>query len=112
MAQRVITIVTDDLTGEESTDAQTHILAVDGVQYEIDLAPDSYDKLMEALNPFLTSGRRLRRSRTGGPAAAGKRSQGAEDTAKIRTWAREQGYEVSDRGRVPANIREAFEKAH
>ncbi|MFG3257568.1 Lsr2 family protein [Streptomyces sp. NPDC048172] len=110
MAQKVVTIVTDDLTGEESEDAQTHSLVVDGVPYEIDLSPDSYDKLMEALNPFLNAGRRQKRSR--GAAQAPRKSQGSsEDTARIRTWAKEHGYEVNDRGRVPANIREAYEKA-
>jgi hypothetical protein len=37
---------------------------------------------------------------------------GTQDTAKIRAWAKEQGYDVNDRGRVPGNIREAYEKAH
>ena len=56
--------------------------------------------------------------RTGGRAAArpwqGARaaSGGSQDTAKIRAWAKENGYEVNDRGRVPATIREAYEKAN
>ncbi|MEU6959390.1 histone-like nucleoid-structuring protein Lsr2 [Streptomyces chrestomyceticus] len=111
MAQKIITIYTDDLTGEETADASTHTLALDGVAYEIDLGPDNYDKLLEAIGPFLKAGRRAGRikgaagARKANPAAGG-------DTAKIRAWAKENGYSVNDRGRVPAEIREAYAKAN
>ncbi|MFD9812521.1 Lsr2 family protein [Streptomyces sp. NPDC059080] len=109
MAQKVITVITDDLTGEESSEAATHTIALDGVTYEIDLGPDSYDQLLDAMGPFLKAGRRTRagKARAGKPAPAGR-----EDTAKIRAWAKENGYNVNDRGRVPADIREAYAKAN
>ncbi|MGW7578289.1 histone-like nucleoid-structuring protein Lsr2 [Streptomyces sp. NPDC054765] len=106
MAQKVITIFTDDLTGEESTEAATHTLSLDGVTYEIDLSPDSYDQLLEAVGPFLKAGRKTGKARKPRKAAAG----GNEDTAAIRAWAKSSGYNVSDRGRVPAEIREAYQK--
>ncbi|MGW1867978.1 histone-like nucleoid-structuring protein Lsr2 [Streptomyces mauvecolor] len=109
MAQKIVTIYTDDLTGEESTEAATHQIVIDGVAYEVDLGPDSYDKLMEAVNPFLQAGRRVRGSR--GKATPSRPAGGNKDTASIRAWAKEQGYNVNDRGRVPADIREAYEKA-
>ncbi|AJT62409.1 hypothetical protein T261_0720 [Streptomyces lydicus] len=111
MAQKVITIYTDDLTGEETEEAKTHTIAIDGIAYEIDLGPDSYDKLMEAVGPFITKGRKAGRvgkapkQRITGSGASG-------DTAKIRAWAKEAGYEINERGRVPADIREAYSKAH
>ncbi len=83
-----------------------HTFAIDGIAYEIDLTPDSYDKLLEALGPFLKAGRRVGRIK--GMAGARKVKPGGEDTAKIRAWAKENGYRVSDRGRVPANIRAAY----
>ncbi|BDH15778.1 MULTISPECIES: histone-like nucleoid-structuring protein Lsr2 [Streptomyces] len=107
MAQKVITIYTDDLTGEESTEAATHTLSLDGVTYEIDLSPDSYDQLLEAVGPFLKAGRKTGKGRKPRKAAAA----GNEDTAAIRAWAKSSGYNVSDRGRVPAEIREAYQKA-
>ncbi|MEU7181031.1 MULTISPECIES: Lsr2 dimerization domain-containing protein [Streptomyces] len=58
MAQKVITIYTDDLTGEESSEAATHTIALDGVNYEIDLGPDSYDQLLEAMAPFTKADRK------------------------------------------------------
>jgi hypothetical protein len=115
MAQKVVTLYTDDLTGEESTEISTFTILVNGAGVEIDLTPDSHDKLMEALSPFLHAdgARRVR----GGSGAGRARSAGAKpandtDTAAVRAWAKEKGYEINDRGRVPAPIKEAYEKAH
>ncbi|MEU7149752.1 Lsr2 family protein [Streptomyces sp. NPDC045456] len=111
MAQKIITIYTDDLTGEQSEDASTHTLALDGVAYEIDLGPDSFDQLLEAIGPFLEAGRRTGRIK-GAAGARKAKTGGGEDTAKIRAWAKENGYNVNDRGRVSAEIRQAYAKAN
>ena len=110
MAQKTVIVYTDDLTGEETQEASTHTLVLDGVAYEIDLAPESYDKLLEAVTPFTSKGRRVRGNTRSKPAPA--RSVASSDTADIRAWAKENGYNVNDRGRVPAEIREAYAKAH
>ncbi|MFE0654541.1 Lsr2 family protein [Streptomyces sp. NPDC059534] len=109
MAQKYVTIYTDDLTGEESSEATTHSFSLNGVEYEIDLSPESYDRLAEALNVFIKGGRKVGRRK------AQSRKSAAGDgnvTAEIRSWAKENGYSVNDRGRVPAEIREAYTKAH
>ncbi|MEV4439823.1 Lsr2 family protein [Streptomyces sp. NPDC049577] len=111
MAQKVQVLLVDDLDGGEADETVT--FALDGKTYEIDLNTDNADKLRAALEPYTKSGRR-----TGGRAAAGRgkvraaASAGSPDTAKIRAWAKENGYSVNDRGRVPAEIREAYEKAN
>ncbi|MGW8380932.1 Lsr2 family protein [Streptomyces sp. ODS28] len=112
MAQKVQVLLLDDLDGGEADETVT--FALDGKTYEIDLTTANADKLRSALEPYVAKGRR-----TGGRSQRGKgRSTSAsgggssQDTAKIRAWAKEQGYEVNDRGRVPANIREAYEKAN
>ncbi|MGP4112965.1 histone-like nucleoid-structuring protein Lsr2 [Streptomyces sp. 4N509B] len=110
MAKKVVTIYTDDLTQEESSEVTTHTFSLDGVSYEIDLSPDSFDKLLEALQPFRDSGRKLPRTKRAGTGA--KSPAPTQDTAAIRQWAKEEGYEINERGRVPANVREAYEKAH
>ncbi|MDT0346901.1 histone-like nucleoid-structuring protein Lsr2 [Streptomyces litchfieldiae] len=110
MAKKVVTIYTDDLTNQESSEVGTHTFSLDGVSYEIDLAPDSFDKLLDALRPFMENGRKAGRGRR--PGAAAKRPTPDVDTAAIRSWAKEQGFQVSERGRVPAHVREAYEKAH
>jgi hypothetical protein len=109
MAKKVVTIYTDDLTGKESDEVSAHTFSVDGVQYEIDLTPESHDQLLEALNPFMQNGRKVGRGRGG---RAKQLAAPSEDTAAIRAWAKEHGYKVSERGRVPADVREAYEKAH
>ncbi|MGA5506965.1 histone-like nucleoid-structuring protein Lsr2 [Streptomyces umbrinus] len=113
MAQKVFTTYVDDLTGEESTAIATHSILVDGAGVEIDLTDENYERLLELLNPYLHAkgARRVR----GAMKAKGKTKQAVgekEDSSAIRAWAKSNGYEVSDRGRVPASIREAYQKVN
>ncbi|MFD8227478.1 Lsr2 family protein [Streptomyces massasporeus] len=110
MAQKIVTVYTDDLTGEESQEVQTHAFSLDGVNYEIDLVADNYDQLFQALAPFIEKGRKIGRTR--GAARSRKASAEGPSAEELRTWARDNNYQVNDRGRVPASIREAYEKAH
>ncbi|MHB9849127.1 histone-like nucleoid-structuring protein Lsr2 [Streptomyces krungchingensis] len=109
MAQKIVTVYTDDLTGAESEEVQTHTFSLDGVNYEIDLVSDNYDKLFEALAPFIGKGRKLGRSV--GAGRSRKASADGPSAEELRAWARENGHQVNDRGRVPASIREAYQKA-
>ncbi|MFE0101153.1 Lsr2 family protein [Streptomyces sp. NPDC059009] len=109
MVQKMVTIYTDDLTGKESDEIHTHVFSLDGVTYEIDLTPDSYDRLYDALAPFIDNGRKQGRGRG---RSARKSDPGAPSAEDMRAWAKGNGFEVNDRGRVPAAIREAYEKAH
>ncbi|MFJ6937334.1 Lsr2 family protein [Streptomyces sp. NPDC101118] len=108
MAQKVQVLLVDDLDGGEADETVT--FALDGKSYEIDLTTANADKLRSLLEPYTKSGRR-----TGGRAATGRTkgravaASGSSDTAEIRAWAKANGYNVNDRGRVPAEIREAYE---
>ncbi|GHC68973.1 Lsr2 family protein [Streptomyces cinnamoneus] len=112
MAQKVQVLLVDDLDGGEADETVT--FALDGKSYEIDLTTANADKLREALADYVKSARRTGGRATGGrgKARAGAAVAGSPDTAKIRAWAKENGYNVNDRGRVPADIREAYEKAN
>ncbi|MEE1930395.1 Lsr2 family protein [Streptomyces sp. TRM 70351] len=110
MAQKVQVLLVDDLDGGEAEETVT--FALDGKSYEIDLNAANADKLREALADFVKAGRRTGRSSGTGRGKARAASGGTQDTAKIRAWAKENGYNVNDRGRVPAEIREAYEKAN
>ncbi|MEU9130163.1 Lsr2 family protein [Kitasatospora sp. NPDC048540] len=114
MAQRVQVILEDDLDGGSADETVT--FALDGVAYEIDLKSDNAEKLRGLLAPYVEKGRkqsgRLSAPRRSSGRAAGRSSAGQPDTAKIRNWAKENGYQVNDRGRVPSNVREDYEKAH
>ncbi|QDP95206.1 Lsr2 family protein [Microlunatus elymi] len=106
MAQRVQIILEDDFDGGEAD--QTVAFGLDGSDYEIDLSSENAAKLRDALAPWVasarkTGGRRSRRTpRTGsGPGSA-----------EIRAWAQENGMQVSARGRVSAEVRDAYARAH
>ncbi|MCX4664623.1 Lsr2 family protein [Streptomyces sp. SID4919] len=111
MAQKVQVLLVDDLDGGEADETVT--FALDGKTYEIDLTTANADKLRGLLEAYVKGGRR-----TGGRSAGGRgKSRAAvggsgQETAQIRAWAKENGYEVNDRGRVPANIRQAYDDAH
>ncbi|MFJ3667329.1 Lsr2 family protein [Streptomyces sp. NPDC090106] len=109
MAQQTIIQLLDDLDGSEAS--ETVVFALDGKTYEIDLSDKNATSLRKALEPYLEKGRKTsqaRGSRRGSSSSAGA-SNG--DTAQIRAWAKENGFEVNDRGRVPAEIKDAYAKA-
>ena len=110
------TLIIDDLTGEAG--ARPRTLRFDGVEYEIDLTDASFSDLRAALKPYLRAARAVsgkptspRRS-SARSAAAGKRSRPgskpAPDSAAIRAWARSVRMPVTEPGRVPADVREAW----
>ncbi|MEK2478153.1 MULTISPECIES: histone-like nucleoid-structuring protein Lsr2 [Streptomyces] len=109
MAQKVQVLLVDDLDGGEANETVT--FALDGKSYEIDLSDANAEKLRDGLAEFVKAGRKTG-GRSAGRGKARAASAGSPDTAKIRAWAKENGYNVNDRGRVPADIREAFEKAN
>ena len=115
MAKQVVTLLTDDLDGSEAD--RTVEFGLDGVNYTIDLSEKNAGKLRKALEPYISAGTRVgrggvgRRSARGrGPAAGGRTSR--EQNQAIREWAGKNGYEVSERGRIPTSVVEAFEQAH
>ncbi|PZH17020.1 hypothetical protein C1I97_05805 [Streptomyces sp. NTH33] len=110
MAQKVQVLLVDDLDGSEADETVT--FALDGKTYEIDLTTANADKLRGLLEPYVKNGRRGASRTSGGRGKARAASAGSQDTAQIRAWAKANGYEVNDRGRVPATIREAYEKAN
>ncbi|WP_445402059.1 histone-like nucleoid-structuring protein Lsr2 [Streptomyces sp. LE64] len=111
MAQKVQVLLVDDLDGVEADETVT--FALDGKTYEIDLTTDNADKLRGLLEPYVKGGRRTGGRSTGGRGKARATAAGSsQDTAQIRAWAKENGHKVNDRGRVPADVRQAYEDAH
>ncbi|HEX5541517.1 MAG TPA: Lsr2 family protein [Micromonospora sp.] len=109
MARREIVIYTDDLDGTEG--AETVRFGLDGVQYEIDLSEKNEAKLREALAPFVDAARRPARGGlvVGGRAARGRTAAAdREQNRAIRAWAKKQGKNISDRGRIPQDIVEEY----
>ncbi len=110
MAQRQQTILTDDLEGGDSPASETVTFALDGVAYEIDLNEQNAKRLRDDLSTWTGH---ARKQRSGARPARRPRSGGSgQDTGAVRTWARENGYEISDRGRVPGKIVDAYHAAN
>jgi hypothetical protein len=107
MAQKVQVLLVDDLDGSEAT--ETVPFGLDGASYEIDLSTGNAGKLRKELAHYVEHARkasapsRRRRARTG---------PGRERSAQIRQWAKQRGYKVNERGRIPANIVAEYEAAH
>ena len=109
MAQRVQIILEDDFDG--GTADETVSFALDGTEYEIDLSSKNATGLREAISPWLGHARKTGGRRKRGTAASSK-APSSSSTSDIRAWAQSHGHEVSSRGRVSAEVREAYEKAH
>ncbi|MBE6481523.1 MAG: Lsr2 family protein [Actinomyces ruminicola] len=104
MAQKTQIVLVDDIDGSEAT--QTITFALDGVTYEIDLNEEHAAALRESIEEWTVKARRRGGRRTL------RRRPPTGVTQKIREWARANGYEVSDRGRIPAPVREAYMAAN
>ena len=108
MAQKIHIVLEDDLDGSEATETVT--FGLDGTSYEIDLNDKNAAKLRDALAGYIGHGRKVGSApRRGRKAAA---SAGGTSAKEIRDWARSNGYDVPDRGRVSADVRAAYEAAH
>jgi hypothetical protein len=107
VASRVITLITDDLDGTEAQETVT--FALDGTEFEVDLNDAHAKELRVALEPYMKAGRKT------GSKGRRRRSSASTDGDQIkamRSWAKAHNLKVSDRGRVSAEIREAYSKAH
>jgi hypothetical protein len=108
------TVFVDDLDGSEDG-VRTIDFALEGVSYSIDLGERNADKLHTTLSKYIDHAARVsgspRRSRSQSRAAAPVKTN-RERIQAIREWARDNGYEVSDRGRISLAVQEAYDNAH
>lgn len=115
MARKIVHQLVDDLDGTvlEPGDGETVLFSLDGVAYEIDLTTGNASALRDALSPYIAAARSISsRSGNGSSASRKRRRTGQQDYSGIREWAKENGYQVSERGRVPASVLEAYDAAH
>src|SRR5437764_9926015 len=123
MAQKVQVILVDDVDGGEAS--ETVSFSLDGVSYEIDVSESNASKLRDALAPWVGHARRVggrsggggggsraRSGGSGGSSSSRSRGNSKHDLSDVRSWARDNGFQVSDRGRVSSEVIAAYEKAH
>lgn len=110
MAQQVTVTLVDDLDGSEAE--ETVEFGLDGAFYEIDLSEDNAERLRDALADYVEHARRAGGRKRAGRAVAGRAPRSAsadrEQNQAIREWARKQGMNVSERGRIPKEVTDAY----
>jgi nucleoid-associated protein Lsr2 len=119
MARKVQVILSDDLDEDVPAD-ETVSFSLDGTSYEIDLSEKNAKEMRDAFSRYVQAARKVGRGSGGGRASGGGRSRATggggrmdrEQAGAIRDWARKNGHDVSDRGRIPASVVEAYEAAH
>jgi hypothetical protein len=123
MAQKTVVSFIDDLDGESEAEG-TVTFGLDGVEYEIDLTTENAEDLRDIFAPYIAAARRTggRRSTGGtrsrsslsgsGRGGSSIASRSREALKAIRDWAKTEGWAVSDRGRLPNNVVEAYDAAH
>jgi hypothetical protein len=118
VAQRTIVQLTDDLDGKPIAEGrgETVRFAVDRQDYEIDLGEKNAKAMRDTLNKYVSAARRVSGARSAGRSRGTSRSSAAAardyDPKAVRAWAESQGIEVSQRGRVPAELVAKFQEAN
>ncbi|MFT4199871.1 histone-like nucleoid-structuring protein Lsr2 [Gordonia sp. (in: high G+C Gram-positive bacteria)] len=106
MARKAVIQVFDDLDGAQLDEHETVRFSVDGRSYEFDTSPRNAAAFRESLAKYIDAARPVRSGRRHGG------GRGKLETQKIRDWANSNGYQVSDRGRIPGHIVEAYDAAN
>lgn len=109
MAQQVFVSLVDDIDGSEAD--ETVQFGLDGVTYEIDLSEHNAGDLRDAMAQYIeyarrSGGRKRTKERVSAPAQPATNDR--EQNQAIRAWARDSGFEISDRGRIPGEVVEAY----
>lgn len=109
MAQKVNITLVDDIDGSDASETVT--FGLDGATYEIDLNDKNASALRDALATYVGHGRKITASRRGRSTAA-RSTAGGAPASEVREWARANGFTVPDRGRIPSDVRSAYDAAH
>ena len=108
MAQKIQTLFIDDIDGGEAEG--TVRFAIDGAEYEIDLSAKHGDELRDILSQYIVHARKVGGANRRGT-ARGSRKPSTIDTVAVRAWARENGHNIKERGRVPAQVVAKYREA-
>ena len=105
VARRTVTVFFDDVTGDEVSEKDVrHVeFSLDGVNYMLDLSPASHERMMAAFAPWVENATRVPASRSS------RKSAPRRDLNDARAWAKANGFSVSDKGRVPKRVLDAYD---
>ena len=118
MARKTQIVLEDDLSGQvlEYGAGETVSFSLDGQTYEIDLSDENARKLRDDFALYVAHGRKMASTSGSAGRSSGTRSRPSNedkrDLGPVREWGRQNGYDVSERGRVKASVIEAYDAAH
>jgi Lsr2 len=111
MAQKVQIILLCDLDDGNVGAQETVLFSLGNSAYEVDVCAKHAQQIRDGLQPFVANARK-----TSSAASSNRRpsrpATGREQTASIRSWAKDHGIQVNDRGRIPASVIKEYEGAH
>ncbi|WP_026424263.1 histone-like nucleoid-structuring protein Lsr2 [Actinokineospora inagensis] len=112
MAQKTVVELVDDLDGGLAD--ETVAFAIDGVEFLIDLSRENAARLRDSLAQYVGHARRTdgRKSKNGTVARRFTGGGTRLDNQAIREWARSQGENIAERGRIPQALVTKFQEAH
>ncbi|MEU2006520.1 Lsr2 family protein [Rhodococcus sp. NPDC019627] len=112
MAQKVVVELVDDIDGSLIEDGKgEHItFSVNGVDYEIDLKTKNAREFLRTMDFYIEHATRVDERK--GRSTSSAKPRGRAQASAVREWAAENGYDISSRGRIPAEVQEAFDAAH
>ena len=110
MAKKTVIKIVDDIDGAELDEYETVRWSVDGKNYEFDTSPAHAEEFRNHVATYVAASRVV--GRGGAPRRAGGASRGTSNTRVVREWANANGFTVSDRGRIPADVLAAYEAAN
>lgn len=110
MARKVVVTVVDDYDGTSAADEMV-AFGLDGVSYEIDLSAENARSLRNFLEQWTPYARKTGRAARSRNASGSRSSASREDVAAIRSWAKDNGHDISSRGRIPSEIVTAYRQA-
>jgi Lsr2 len=109
IAREIIENVTDDIDG--SADARAEPFSYAGTDYTVDLGNKNRAALEKALKPYIQAGTKVSKRATRGNTRRRRSESNGADLAAVRDWANANGYQGSNRGRIPGAVLEAYQVA-
>ncbi|WP_026918405.1 histone-like nucleoid-structuring protein Lsr2 [Gordonia shandongensis] len=110
MAKKTVIQIVDDIDGAELDTYETVRWSLDGKNYEFDTSPEHAEEFRDHVAKYVAVSRTV--AGRAGSSRRGAAGRGGPDTRVVREWAIANGYSVSDRGRIPADIVAAYQAAH
>ena len=112
MAQKVQITLLCDLDDGNVEAEETLQFSLGGSAYEVDVCGKHAQQIRDGLEPFVAHARKTSAANSSSRRRPGRTAAGRDQTASVRSWAKDHGIQVNERGRIPASVVKEYEAAH